>query len=268
MAIISTEAIVLRSMDHRETSKLCFFFTRKCGKVIGVLKGIRKDPRKFGSSADKCSVNDIVFYQYRNSDIHLVGQCDMREFFPAIREDIKRINAAEYACELLNKVMPLEEPNPGVYSLLSDFLRALDNPGPGARDARHNSDVNDPLGTRNLSPAGISTLVHMFQIKVLALSGFRPHIDSCVRCGKNIMGRTRFSVLKGGLMCGVCGPRDTDSIAVSAGAVATLLYVEQHDWTACLKLGMAPSIRIELKNILNTFLLYHLEKNIRSAKFL
>ena len=244
MAIISTEAIVLRSMDHRETSKLCFFFTRKCGKVIGVLKGIRKDPRKFGSSADKCSVNDIVFYQYRNSDIHLVGQCDMREFFPALREDIKKINAAEYACELLNKVMPLEEPNPGIYSFLLDFFRALEN------------------------EREVSRLVHMFQIKVLALSGFRPHIDSCVRCGKDIKERARFSVLKGGLVCGVCGPRDTDSIAVSAGAVATLLYIEKNDWPSCLKLRMEPSIRIELKNILNNFLLYHLEKNIRSAKYI
>lgn len=244
MAIISTEAIVLRSMDHRETSKLCFFFTRKCGKVIAVLKGIRKNSRKFGSSADKFTVNDIVFYQYANSDIHLVGQCDMREHFSALRGDIKKINAAEYACELLNKVMPLEEPNPGIYAFLLDFFRALE----GERE--------------------VSRLVHMFQIKVLALSGFRPHLDSCVRCGKDISQRARFSVLKGGLICGVCGPRDTDSIAVSAGAVATLLYIEKNDWPACLKLGMEPSIRIELKNILNNFLLYHLEKNIRSAKFL
>ncbi len=244
MAIITTEAIVLRSMDHRETSKLCFFFTKKCGKVIAVLKGIRKDARKFGSSADKCTVNDIVFYQYANSDIHLVGQCDMREFFPVLRENIRKMNAAEYVCELLNKVMPLEEPNPKIYMLLLDFLRALKTEG------------------------DVSRLVHMFQIKVLALSGFRPHLDSCLRCGKDIGPRSRFSVLKGGLMCAVCGPRDNDSIAVSPGAVATLLYIEKNDWPSCLKLTMEPSIRKELKNILNNFLLYHLEKNIRSSKYI
>lgn len=259
MAIISTESIVLRSMDHRETSKLCFFFTRKCGKVIGVLKGIRKDPRKFGSSADKFSVNDMVFYQYANSEIHLVSQCDMREHFPSMREDIRRINAAEYACELLNKVMPLEEPNPAVYAFLLDFFRSLDR--------IRLSEKSDG------SQYQVSKLVHMFQIKVLSLSGFRPHIDSCVRCGKdidqrNMAQRARFSVLKGGLVCGVCGPRDTDSIAVSGGAIATLLYIEKNDWASCLKVRMEPSIRIELKNILNNFLLYHLEKNIKSSKYL
>lgn len=244
MAIVSTEVIVLRSMDHRETSKLIFMFTRKCGKVIGVLKGIRKNPRKFGSSADKCSVNDVVFYQYRNSDIHLVSQCDMKEFFPYLREDIRRMNAAEYACELLNKVMPLEEPNPQVYALLLDFLRSLKDQG------------------------DVSRLVHMFQIKVLALSGFRPHIDSCVRCGKDIAMKARFSVLKGGLVCASCGHAERDSRMVSPGAVATLLYIEKNVWSECLKLGMPPVIRREIKAILNNFLVYHLEKNIRSARFL
>ncbi len=52
MAIISTEAVVLRSMDHRETSKLAFFFTRSHGSVIGVLKGIRKNPSKFHTTLD------------------------------------------------------------------------------------------------------------------------------------------------------------------------------------------------------------------------
>ncbi len=244
MAIISTEAIVLRSIDHRETSKLAFFFTRKCGKVIGVLKGIRKNPRKFGSSADKCSVNDIVFYQYGSSDIHLVSQCDMKEFFPVLCENIKAMTAAEYVCELLNKVVPLEEPNPKIYLLLLNFFRAL-------------GKTSEP-----------SRLVHMFQIKVLGLSGFKPHIDSCVRCGKDVVGKARFSIFKGGLVCGGCAHRDIDSIAVSLGAIATLLYIEKNEWGSCLKLGMTISIRRELKNILNNFLLYHLEKNIRSSKFL
>ena len=256
MSIISTESIILRSIDHRETSKLAFFFTRKSGRVIGVLKGIRKNARKFGSSADKCTVNDIVFYQYANSDIHLIGQCDMKECFPALLEDIKKMNAAEYACELLNKVMPLEEPNPGVYALLLDFLRAL------------NMFVVLPSGE-------VSRLVHMFQIKVLSLSGFRPHIDACVRCGKGIPlvksfreTPARFSVHKGGLVCPACGPRDTESLAVSPGALATLLYIEKKPWEQCLKLTMPLGIRKEIKDILNNFLIFHLEKNIRSSKYL
>lgn len=244
MAIISTEAIVLRVMDHRETSRLAFFFTRKCGKVIGVLKGIRKDPRKFGSSVDKFSVNDIVFYQYRDSDIHLIGQCDMKEFFLDVRSDERRIMAAEYAAELVNKIMPVEERSPAIYDLLLDYLRTI-----GKAD-------------------DLSRLVRMFQVKVLSLSGFRPHIDSCLCCGRAIAGHARFSMIRGGLVCGHCEAGGAGAVDVSKGAIATLLYIEKNPWSACLHLRMPASIKQELGKILNNFLVFHLGKHIRSAKYL
>jgi DNA repair protein RecO (recombination protein O) len=245
MAIISTEAIVLRTVDLRETSRIAFFFTKNRGKVIGVLKGIRKDAKKFGSSLDKFSVNDIVYYEYTNSEIHLVSQCDMKEFFLAIRADARRITAADYAAELVNKIMPVEERNPAIYALLLDYFRSL-------------GEVED-----------VSRLVHMFQIKVLSLSGFRPHIDSCVRCGHAVTGRSRFSTRLGGLICGQCLTTYTPGVeVVSPGAIATLLYVEKNPWATCRNLHMPPGIRKELRLILNNFLLFHLGKNIKAAKYL
>jgi DNA repair protein RecO (recombination protein O) len=108
----------------------------------------------------------------------------------------------------------------------------------------------------------------MFQIKLLALSGFRPHIDSCVQCGRAVNARAKFSTRKGGLVCGHCEGKDFGLTPVSPGAVASLLYVEKHNWAQCLKLALTPSVKRELKHILNNFLIYHLEKNIRSAKYL
>ena len=72
--IVTTQVIVLKSFDFRETSRIETFFTKDHGKLKGILKGIRKDHRKFGSSVDKFSVNDIVYYHHRNSDVHLVSQ--------------------------------------------------------------------------------------------------------------------------------------------------------------------------------------------------
>src|SRR4029077_16102831 len=96
--IVKTEGIVLKTFDFRETSRIAAFFTRDFGKVKGVLKGIRRDPGKFGSSVEKFSLNDIVYYQYRNSDIHLVSHCDMKDFYAGLRGDLGRMTAAAYAC--------------------------------------------------------------------------------------------------------------------------------------------------------------------------
>ncbi|NLE64753.1 MAG: DNA repair protein RecO [Elusimicrobia bacterium] len=244
MAIISTEAIVLKVQDHRETSRLVTFFTKNCGKVKGVLKGIRKDPRKFGSSVDKLSVNDIVFYQYRNTDIHLVSQCDMKEFFLLIRQDARRITAAEYGAEMLDRIMPVEERASAIYDLFLDYLRTL-----GAEK-------------------DLGRLVRMFQVKILSLSGFRPHIEACVGCGCEVRGRARFSLVRGGLVCSRCELRDGASMPVSPGTIATLLHIEKNPWKDCQKLKMAASIKQEMGRILNNFLVFHLGKHIKSAKYL
>lgn len=242
--IVKTEAIVLKSFDFRETSKIVTFYTREFGKIKGVLKGIRKDPRKFGSSVDGFSVNDIVFYQYRNSDLHLVSQCDMKEYYWPVRQDLKKLAAASYILELVDAIMPVEQRNDEIYELIRRYFSSL------------------------ATASDISKLVHVFQIKTLLYSGFRPHLDTCVRCAKKVCGETRFSMQLGGLICSECRPKGSDASLVSRGTVASILHIEQCEWEKSLKLGISGLIQKELKFVLNNFLVFHLEKNLRSAKYL
>ncbi len=242
--IHSTEGIVLKTFDLRETSRIATFFTKDCGKIKGVLKGIRKDSRKFGSSIDKFSVNGIIYYEYRHSDLHLVSQCDLKQFFFAIRQDYKRNIAANYMLELVDTVMPLEHPNKRVYRLMLNYLSSLEA-------------IDD-----------IDRLVHIFQIKILLLSGFRPHVDACVKCRRKVEGKARFSLRAGGLICSHCPTTETNFTMISKGTIASILHIEQNDWAKSLRLGLTITARKELKYVLNNFLVYHLGKNIRSAKYL
>ncbi len=242
--IAQTEGIVLKSFDFRETSRIATFFTRDYGKVKGVLKGIRKDPKKFGSHIDKFSVNDIVYYQYRNSDIHLVSQCDLKSFFFLIRKDLKKTMAASYMLELINTIMPAEETNRDIYQLMLDYLTALE------------------------TTADINKLVYMLQIKTILFSGFRPHLDSCLICRKKIKGQARFSAKIGGLVCSECPLEDSNANPISRGAVASLLHIEKNKWAECLRLGISTPLKKELKYILNNFLVFHLERHLKTQKFL
>jgi len=242
--IVKTEGIVLKSFDFRETSRIATFLTRDFGKVKGILKGIRRDPKKFGSSIEKFSVNDIVYYQYRNSDLHLVSQCDMKDFFSGLRQDLERMTAASYAAELIDTLMPAEEQNLEIYDLMQVFLKGLQ------------------------TTADISKLVQTFQIKILSLSGFQPHLEACVSCRKNVAEAPRFSLALGGLLCGVCKDSHAEATPISLGAVASILHIQKNNWDAALRLGMAPFIKKELKFVLNHFLVFHLERHLRSTRFL
>ncbi|MGE0269112.1 MAG: DNA repair protein RecO [Candidatus Omnitrophota bacterium] len=242
--IPKTEAIVLKSFDYRETSRIVTFFTKEYGKITGIMKGIRKDPKKFGSSVDKYSVNDLVYYHYRNSDLHLISHCDLKQYYFRIRENYEKNIAANYALELVDKIMQTEQVNQDVYSLMNRFFERLQ------------------------METDIDRLIYIYQIKMLQLSGFSPHLDSCVKCDKKIDGKVRFSMVSGGLVCQECPTIETSFTIISKGAISTILHVELSKWEECLRLGLTKKVKAELKYILNNFFVYHLERKVKSSKYL
>jgi recombinational DNA repair protein (RecF pathway) len=56
--------------------------------------------------------------------------------------------------------------------------------------------------------------------------------------------------------------------SIFRGTIASILHIEKNDFTANLKLGMNPQIKRELEIILNAFLNFHLEKELKSQKVL
>ena len=186
----------------------------------------------------------MIFYRSRNSSLHLVSQCDKKNSFDLIRQSISRSGLACFMMELLSAVMPAEDKNEEVFDLSIDCLRELET---------------------DSMPGKIATI---FKIKMLALSGFKPHFDSCVSCQDKILGQSKFSLALGGLLCQRCAGKDNTARSIFRGTVATILHIERNDLRKNLTLGLNPQIKKELEMILNAFLNFHLEKELKSQKVL
>ena len=244
MSLQKTESLVLNRRDFRETSMIADFYTREFGKIRGILKGIRAEPGKFASNLELFSLNEIIFYKKRNTSLHLVSQCDTRENFYPIRQNVIKTGMAAFMMELLSAIMPQEDKNEEVFNLSLACLQELGN---------------------TYQPEKIMTI---FKIKMLALSGFKPHFDSCVSCGEKVLGQSKFSLSLGGLLCPKCSFKDTASRTIFRGTVASILHIERNDFKSNLNLGLNPQIKKELEIILNAFLNFNLEKELKSQKVL
>jgi len=244
MSIHKTEALVLNKWDFRETSLIANFYSRDFGKMSGILKGIKKEPAKFASTLEPFSYNEIIFYKKINSPLHLVSQCDIKDNFNIIRQSISKTGLASLMMELIDEIMPQEDKNEEVFDLALRCLREL--------------ELSD-------NPEKITTI---FKIKMLAFSGFKPHFDSCVSCRKRINSHAKFSFALGGLLCTRCYHKDLKSRSIFRGTVASILHIEKNDFKNNLNLGMNPQIKKELHIILNAFLNFHLEKELKSQKVL
>lgn len=242
MPIHKSQALVISRRDFRETSLIVNFYTKDFGKISGILKGIRKEPAKFASTLEPFSYNEIIFYGSRASSLHLVAQCDSLDNFGAIRTDILKIGLSNLMMELLDALMPPEDKNEDIFSLALAGLKELET---------------------SINAEKIMTL---FKIKLLALSGFKPHFDSCVCCGMKIYDQSKFSLSIGGLLCPECSRKDARARTIFRGTIASILYIEKNDFKTNLNLGMNPQIKKELNLLLDSFLNFHLEKEFKSQK--
>jgi len=240
--ICSTPAFVLKSYDLRETSKIAVFYTRDFGKVKGVLKGFRADRKKFSSNLQSLSLNHIVFYKKRVSEIHLISQCDLLEDFGLAHGPLKTFASASQVVELLDLLMPLEDENRAVFELTFDYLNSLKTGAPEGR--------------------------LLFRVKMLALSGFKPHFDSCIVCDKKIDREAYFSHVRGGLLCPRCLYEDRHAQELWPGTIASILYIERSAWQSCLRLNMLPRVKKQLDEILSSFILFHVGKTLKTDRFI
>lgn len=244
MSIDRTQALVLNKRDFRETSIIVDFYSKEFGKLSGLLKGIRSEPEKFASNLEPFSLNEIIFYRKTHSSLHLVSQADKLDNFTQIRSSIEKTTHAGFIMELISSIMQLEDKNEEIFNLALVGLKELET---------------------NYNPAKISTI---FKIKMLNLSGFKPHFDSCVSCSDIISGQAKFSLSLGGLLCPRCMQKDPTSRSIFRGTIATVLHIERNSFNASLNLGMNPQIKKELDLILNAFLNFHLGKELKSQRLL
>jgi DNA repair protein RecO (recombination protein O) len=244
MSLPKSEAIVLKRADFRETSLIVNFYSRSFGKLSMLLKGIRTEPQKFASTLEPFSLNDIIFYRKRNSSLHLLSQCDIKDNFSPLRQSVFKVSVASMMMELLDVVMPPEDPNPEIFDLALACLKEM--------ETNNNTEK----------------ILTIFKIKLLKFSGFKPHFDSCVCCEDKISGQAEFSLSLGGLLCPACIKKDIAARQIFRGTVATIMHIEKNELKNSFNLGLNPQIKKELDLVLNSFINFHLGKELKAQKVL
>ncbi len=127
MAILKTPAIVLKCDNYRETSKIVTLFTLTHGKIRCIAKGVRKTNTNWGGNLQTMSYLNILFYYKENRSLNLLSAADNVEIFKGISNEHEKLNIAYRIVELVNKTTLDYHENQGIFRLLCETLRNLDN---------------------------------------------------------------------------------------------------------------------------------------------
>ncbi len=180
-----TEAVVLRSLRFGEADRVLHLYTLDRGRVGAVAKGIRRTKSRFGGRLEPFSHVEVVLHEGRG-ELQTVTGVELIRPHSAAREGHYRLSVGFVALEAMLRLFPEQEANERGFEALTRFLDLLDKvePRPDTRPAL------DPL-------------VLSFQLKLLWLSGYLPHLTSCAECGAE-SGLVGYSPRAGGAVCANC----------------------------------------------------------------
>jgi DNA repair protein RecO (recombination protein O) len=182
---VTTEAVVLRSLRFSEADRILHLYTQDRGRVGAIAKGARKTRSRFGGRLEPLSHVELVLHEGRG-ELQTVTGASLVRSHALIREDARRSAIGLVGAEAVLRLFPEQERNDRVFTALTRFLDLLEgSTGDGSR--------------AELDPLGLS-----FQLKLLWLAGYLPHVGSCAECGA-ASPITGYSPGAGGAVCANCG---------------------------------------------------------------
>ena len=189
--ITRTDAVVLKSMKYRDSSKIVTFYSRRFGKVKGIAKGARQMKSKFGGSLEPLSAVSLILYKKDQRELQLISQSDVLKTYKNIHSELERMAVGLAIIELINQLTHDEEGNDALYTLLVKSLDELE-----------------------CADKHFMNFFLAFELRCASVLGFMPSLDACKGCGRKLDDLVAedsavFQTGKGAVLCNRCWQPET-----------------------------------------------------------
>jgi len=149
--ILRTQAVVLRSIDYGETSRIVTLYTEDRGRMSVMVRGARSSKSRFGATLEPMAHIQAMVFCRPGRELQSLTETSQASTWRGIRRSLDKLETAWRIVEFTSALMHEEEAHEEVYALLVSTLSAL--------DVAHTR-------SRNLWP--------LFQMRLVAHLGFEP----------------------------------------------------------------------------------------------
>ena len=238
------EAVVLRHADWGEADRILTLYTHERGKVRAIAKGARKiRSRKAGHLEP---FTRVTLQLAKGRDLLIVTQADTLDAYLALGADLVKTGYASYAVELLDRFTYEDEnENQAIFRLLTEVLgRIASEPEPWLP-------------------------IRYYEVRLLDLLGYRPHLFECANCGGKIQPVDQFfSPAAGGVLCPKCGAGLPGVWSVSVQALKVFRHLQRSSYTEAQRAHPGLDVQNELETLIQKYLTYLLERGLNSPEFI
>lgn len=170
--ISHTEAIIFRSVDYQESSKIVTMFTREHGKIALMVRSAKKPKSKFSGLIEIGNILEVVYYYKASRSVQILTEASFAEQTKNLRLDFKKMATMTSAIELISQLLHDNEVNEPLFDFTKKMLLWLDA-----------AEIHPPM------------MFPYLQIRLADLTGIGLQLDT-----GNSNGKTNYLNLESGLV--------------------------------------------------------------------
>lgn len=229
---MTSEAFLIRKTPCGDADFVLTLFTREFGKIAGFAKHARKSRKRFGGRLEPFILLRVRMKD-KSRDMNFVEDADTIKVYHSFMENIELFLWGSFMLESLDALLPKDSPNEELFGLLVSAFGELD------------------VGK------SVLPVVLQFQLGALSASGYEPNLDTCAVCDKQVEGESRFSIERGGVVCGECGGDAKNGFTVSGNLIRNRESMEMH-----------LSKALQYIKLFTKFTEYHTERKLKTSRFI
>ena len=240
----TTKALVLRSVDYKESDKILTLLTQDLGKVTASARGSRKKGSPLAAGCQLLCWSEMVLYDYQGR--WTVKEAATERQFRGVRDDLDKLALACYFAEVTELLAVEDMPSPELLSLILNSLHALDK-------------LSKPL---DLVKAA-------FELKAMCLAGYEPLLDGCAVCGSEPPEDPRFHLKEGVLHCARCRNEVGEGISMplDGQALEAMRHIAYGDPKRLFSFRAEGESLRQLADLAEAYLHTQLERGFRTLDF-
>lgn len=176
---LTTRALVLRTADYKESSRMLTLLTESEGKISASAKGVRRKGSRLAAAAQPYVFSEVTLSS--SGGRWYLNEANAIELFPGISGSLENLALAAYFAELMETVCRDELPEPEILQLGLNAFYAL----------------SQGLKSPTLIKAA-------FELRLMCAAGYAPPLEACTVCGEPQPESPVLALEGEGLLCRAC----------------------------------------------------------------
>ena len=241
---LTTNALVLREVNYKESDKILTLFTEAEGKLTVSARGCRRKDSPIAAACQLLGWGEFTLYEYNGR--WAVKETASERLFDGVRGDLEKFALASYLVEVAEALAEEGQPEPGLLSVTLNCLHALDK-------------LSCPL----------TQVKAAFEWRAMALAGYEPQIERCGVCGREQPQGPHIHLGEGTLHCASCRDRlgEGVSMPLTTSALAALRHIVWGPRKRLLSFRLDEEGMGRLSDTSEAYLMTRLERGFRTLDF-